>query len=133
MNQTRFLYSGNNFNVPTRGRAHPLQKRSGIARISQSAGSNDTHRVRPRILYRTMKPPQDLHRGGNRIRRQKTAAEYGFAQARDLAVLMDLDEPVADEASNFQADGVRSDINRGKSRHGGRPTVYRRSVEDRKS
>jgi hypothetical protein len=32
---------------------------------------------------------------------------------------------VPGEASNFQTDGIRSDIDGGKGRHGGRATVYR--------
>jgi hypothetical protein len=33
------------------------------------------------------------------------------------------------EARNFQPNRVRSNINGGKGRHGGRQTVYRRKVE----
>jgi hypothetical protein len=73
-----------------------------------------------------MKPPQHFYRGRDCFRRQKTATEHGFAQARDFAVFVNLDKTVPGEASNFQADGIRSDINGGKGRHGGKATVYSR-------
>src|ERR1700674_955194 len=126
MDQPGFLQSRDDFHVPSSGRTHPLQKRPGIARVSQSAGGNDPHGIRSRILNGAMKPPQHLHRGSYRFGRQKTIAEHGIAQARDFAVLLNLDEPVPGKTSNFQAHGVRSDINGGKGRHGGRAIVYSR-------
>src|SRR5579862_8831647 len=42
---------------------------------------------------------------------------------------MNLSKPMPGEPRNLQADGVRSDINGGKGRHGGRATVYRAEME----
>ena len=76
-----------------------------------------------------MKPSQYFNRDGYCFGRKKTAAEYRFAQARDFAVFVNLDKPVFGEARNFQPNRVRSNINGGKGRHGGRQAVYRRKVK----
>jgi hypothetical protein len=76
-----------------------------------------------------MESAQNLNRHGYCFRRKKTAAEYGFAQARDFAVFVNLDKAVFRESRDFQPNGVRSDINGGKGRHSGRQTVYRRKAK----
>ena len=42
---------------------------------------------------------------------------------------MNLSKPMPGEPRNFQADGVRSDINGGKGRHSGRAIVYRAEMK----
>src|SRR5580704_10223758 len=101
MDQSSFFQSRNDFDIPTGGRAHPLEKRSGIACISQCAGRNHPYGVRARILDGAMKSSQYLHRGGDRLGRQKTVAEDRIPQAGDFAILMNLDEAMPGEARDL--------------------------------
>jgi hypothetical protein len=60
---------------------------------------------------------QDLNRFRHGLGREQAAAEHAFAQAGDLAVFVDFPEPSALQARDFQADGIRADVNGGKCGH----------------
>ena len=91
----------------------PLQKSSRIARIAQSAGRDHAHRIRALLLYRAMKTAQNFYGVGDRLGRQQTGAKHAVAQSRNLAVFVDFEQSASGEARIFQANRVRSDIDRG--------------------
>ena len=124
VNQPRFFQSGNDFHIPARGRAHPLQKRPRIARIAQGTGGHHADRIHACVLHRTMKTSQDLDRICDCLGRKKPVAEYRFSQPGHLAVFKNFVQPVSAQAGNLQADRIGTDINSGKSRHSGRKIVY---------
>src|SRR5262245_2235846 len=71
-----------------------------------------------------MKASEHFNGESNRFRGKKSAAEYRFAQACHFSVLVDFDQAARGEPRNFQANGVRSNVNSGECRHSA--TVYTR-------
>src|SRR5215469_11521566 len=109
MNQACFFEPGNNFNAPAGCRAHPFEECAGISGVAQCAGGDYTYGVCSGTLGSAMKSAQDLYRGGDCFGREKSAAEYGLAQACDLAIFVNFDQVMGGEAGDLEADGVRSD------------------------
>ena len=64
-----------------------------------------------------MKAAQNFDRIRNCFGSEKPGAEHAVAQARDLAIFMNLDQAPSGEAGDFQTHRVRSNIDRGESRH----------------
>src|ERR1700676_248554 len=124
MNEASFLQAGNNFYFPTCGRSHPLQKRLRISRVSQRAGGDNPDWIGDHLLGCPMKTAQYLYRFGDRFGSKKAGAKHSFAEARDFTILVDGAKPAPCEACDLQANGIRTDINRGKCRHEARSTVY---------
>src|SRR6267154_1902900 len=67
-----------------------------------------------------METAQHLDRFGHRFRREKAGAENAFSEASYLPVFVNRVKASAGEPSNLQANGVGTDINRSKGRHGGK-------------
>src|SRR5947209_3637792 len=78
-----------------------------------------------------MKAAQHLHRVRDGIGGEKSASEHRFTQSRDFAVFVDLAQAMSLEVRDFQADGVGSDVNSRKGRHGGSELVYRVAAKTR--
>ena len=113
VDQPRLFQSGDDFDFPPGGRAHPLQKSPRVARVAQGAGGHHANRVRAFVLYRPMEAPQRFDGIVDGLGGEESVAKDTVAQASDLAVFMNFDQPPPGEAGDFQADGVRSDIDRG--------------------
>ena len=64
-----------------------------------------------------MKTTQYLYRERDRFWRKQAAAENRFPQTSDFTVLVDLNQPVSNQAGNFQPDRIRSNVNGGEGRH----------------
>jgi hypothetical protein len=124
MDEAGFFQAGNNFYFPTGSGSYPLQKRLGISRVSQRAGGDNPNRIGDHLLCGPMKPSQYLYRFGDRFGSKKAGTKYAFAQARHFTVFVNGAKPAPCQACDLQANGIGTDINRGKSRHEARPTVY---------
>ena len=74
-----------------------------------------------------MKAAQHFDRVRNGLGSEKSGAEHAVAQARDLAVFVNLDQAPSGEAGDFQTHRVRSNIDRGKSGHGEFNSVQRQA------
>src|SRR5258707_977615 len=66
-----------------------------------------------------MEAPQYAHRFRHRLRRKQSATEDAFTQSSDFAVFMDFFQPPRLQARNFQANGIRSDVNGSEGGHRG--------------
>ena len=117
VDQPRLLQSRNDFDFPPGSRAHPLQKSTRVTRIAQGAGSHGANCFCAFLLYRAMEAPQRLDGIVDGVGGEESVAKDAIAQSRDLAIFMNFNQPPPGEARDFQADGVRSDIDRGKSWH----------------
>ncbi len=113
VNQPCLFQSRDDFDFPTRRRAHPLQKGARVAGVAQGAGGDYAHGVRAFLLHRTMEAPQHLDRIVDGLGRQESGAKDAVAQTRDLAIFVNFDQTPSGKAGDFQTDGVRSDIDRG--------------------
>ena len=117
MNETAFFQTADNLQVPTGNGLHPFFKETRAVAVTQCAGSHNPcpfHRV---ALHRAMKAAQDFQRLGHGLRIEIAVTKYTFAQARDLAILMQGDQMSASKLSDTQPHRVRTDINRGKNGH----------------
>src|SRR5271166_6416010 len=102
MNQARLFQSRNNFDLPSCGGTHPLQKGLRIARIAQSAGGDDSDGVGNNLLRSAMKAPQDLYRFGHRLGSEKSGTKHALAQTRNLAVFVNRMKAATREARDLQ-------------------------------
>jgi hypothetical protein len=117
VNEASFFKSRDYFDAPPGCRADPLKESAGIPSVAQRAGCNYPDSIGSRLLRRTVKTTQHLYCESDCFWRQQATAEYGFTQSGDFAVFMDFDQPMSYKPRYFKANGVRSDINRGKGRH----------------
>src|SRR5260370_35218498 len=70
--------------------------------------------MRAGALGGAVKAPEHFDGECNGFGRQEAVVKDGFSQPGDFAVFVDFDETMRNQAGDFQADGVRSDVNGGE-------------------
>ena len=88
VNQAAFFQAGDHFDLPSGGRAHPVEKGAAIARIAQCAGGDHADTVGRVGLSGPMKAPQHAQGERHRLRIKSAVGKDAFAQAGNFAVLM---------------------------------------------
>ena len=81
--------------------------------VAERTHSRKAREFRAFVLHRPMKAPERFNRIVDGVGGKKAGAEYAVAQARDLAIFMNLEQAPSGKAGDFQTHGVRSDIDRG--------------------
>ena|SRR5438105_576945 len=106
MNESCLFQPRNNFHLPSRCRAYPLQKGSSVTSIAQGTGADHAHRIRAFLLHRAVKAPEHLDCVGHGFWGKQPCAEHAFAQACHLPIFVNLVQPSSGEARDFQTDRV---------------------------
>ncbi len=117
MDEAAFFEAGDDLGLPSRGGAYPLEKGTTVAGIAQGSGGDNTDSIGSMILNSTVKALQHADGECHRLRIERAVSEYALAEARDLAVFVQGVQASADNLSDLQADGVGTNINRGKCGH----------------
>ncbi len=109
--------AGDDFHFPSGGRFDPFGEDAGVAGVAQGAGGHHPRAVHGKALHGTMKAAQHLERVGHGLGIEAAVAEYALAQTRNLAVLVQRDEPSFDQVGDAETNGVGTDIDSGEDRH----------------
>jgi hypothetical protein len=129
MDEAALFKAGDDFNSPSGGGFDPGTEGLRVARVARRAGRDDTYAVDNMLLHGLVEALEGLDGVGHGLRRDDAGLKDTFAEARDLAVLVQCFEMVLLDTGDGQAAGVRTDVNRSKGRHlcsGSFPILARR-------
>ena len=110
MNQSPFLQTGDDFDLPSDCRLHPFDKGARVLGVAQRTCAHDTYLLHAKFLRGSIKTREYLDGVRHRVGSEYVVAKYGFSEPCNLAILVNHCELAPGKFSDLESDRVGANI-----------------------